>query len=379
MDSTQGLLYYAFTKMVKFTDDDLVLSSFISLCANYLVKLSPWSHERSTFALRFLKENHLHETCMSYFMNPTSEHVPWLLSDSAIYLQHYCRMWQDDLLNDKGLCANITERLSRRFKNASKADWQTSDALRFDLQILGALPKFLHLPGSMGSHDGIPALFDVPADTYSPDVIDQLQQIFCQKISFSMLGEAASAEERADRMTKRVLYLYYYERNPGLWLNLVKVAETVALTTPALAAINLMMGFAIADWEVVDKSVTTSLPSEEELSRMRGGAAAPSSGIDALIFERGVAEIILPYVLAPPKSSGLGVQARGSFSDGKDPAQTVAKAKSELTTCILDRLQEKERTPEIEQMLEVFTRQVDKNLRAEVTQEAGDSVATMRR
>ena len=378
-DSTQGILYFAFTKMVDYTDDDLVLSAFIGFCSDYLVRLCPWSSERPTFALKFLKDNHLHEACMSYFLNPSADHLPFLLSDSATYLQRYCGMWQDDLLNDDNLCAKVTAKLSRQFKNASKADWHSSDALRSDLAVLGALPRCLHLPGFRGYRDVVSPLFDVPADTYSPYVIDQLRLIFCEKIDSRAPTRATIAEGKADRMIKRLLYLYYYERNPGLWSHLVKVADTVALTHPALAAVNFMIAFAVADWEVVDKHVMPSLPSEEELSRMRGGVAAPTSGIDALIFERGVAEIVLPYVLAPPRSFSLSVQARASSIHGKDPTQTIAKAKSELTSCILDLLQKKERTPEMEQMLEVFTRQVERNSRTEVTQGPGESIATMRR
>ena len=180
-------------------------------------------------------------------------------------------------------------------------------------------------------------------------------------------------------MTARVLYLTYYKRYPDLWSNLVRVAETVALTRSALAAIQFMDSFVNAEWALVDEELMPSLPSEAELSQMRGGVAAPSSGVAAMLFERGVAEVVLPYVLAPPKSFNFSTQTRSPFDDSEDPARSVTKAKSRLTTHILERLKEMEPTPEIQRIFEVFTKQVEANSRAEMTQGTGESVATMRR
>ena len=183
----------------------------------------------------------------------------------------------------------------------------------------------------------------------------------------------------AEQITARVLYFEYYKRHPELWSEIIRLAETIALTKSALAAIEFMDLFVDANWAPVDNEVVPSLPSEAELSKMRGGVAAPGSGIEAMLFERGVAEIVLPYILSPPKSFSIGRQARSSFDNSEDPTETVAKAKLQLITHILDRLKGMERTPEIEQILEVFTRQVEANTRVASTQGSGESVATMRR
>ena len=183
----------------------------------------------------------------------------------------------------------------------------------------------------------------------------------------------------AEKISARVLYFEYYKRHPELWSEIIRLADTVALTKSALAAIDFMDHFVSADWAPVDKEVVPSLPSEAELFRMRAGVAAPASGLEAMLFERGVAEIVLPYLLSPPKSFSVGRQARSTFDNSEDPAETVAKAKSQLTTHLLDRLKGMERTPEIQQILDVFTRQVEANTRVVSTRGSGASVATMRR
>ena len=180
-------------------------------------------------------------------------------------------------------------------------------------------------------------------------------------------------------MIARVLYLVYYKSHPDLWSNMIRHADTVALTTSALAAIHFMDSFVDAEWSLVDKEIMPSLPSEDELSRSSGGHSAPSSGIEAMLFERGVAEIVFPYLLAPPKSFTLSRQDRPPSSDNADPAKAVAKAKSQLTIHILERLKRTEPSQEIQQIIEVFTKQVNANAVAERSQGTGENVATMRR
>ena len=116
-DPEQGFLYFSFTKMIDYRNDDLMLSTLIIICANYLAQkcessydlnvdvstlehlkmaktdseiTGPGSGERATFALAFLKANGLHTICLSYFINPTSDQASWLLGDSLRYLQSYC-------------------------------------------------------------------------------------------------------------------------------------------------------------------------------------------------------------------------------------------------------------------------------------------------
>lgn len=180
-------------------------------------------------------------------------------------------------------------------------------------------------------------------------------------------------------MIARVLYSKYYKRHPDIWSNVIKLADTVALTASALAAIFFMDSFVDTTWALVDKGVMPMLPAEEELAQMRGGTPAPISGIDVMLFERGVAEIVLPYVLTPPKSFSIVRHSHASFNNSEDPAQTVAKAKTNLTTHILECLKRMEPNQETRQILEVFTKQVDANTRAASNQGAGESVATMRR
>lgn len=180
-------------------------------------------------------------------------------------------------------------------------------------------------------------------------------------------------------MIARVLYLLYYTSHPSLWTDVVKLADAVALTAPALAAIRFLDSFVDAEWALVDRELMPNLPSEAELIPPHEGASHPIFGIEVMLFQHGVAKTVLPYLFSPPKT--FSRQDPPALDGSEDPVKTVARAKLQLTAHILQRLERMEATPDIKTITETFQKLVANNAAKAHghVQDAGQSVATMRR
>ena len=360
-DPLQGLLNFAFTKMVSLNDDDLTVSTFMNICERYLRNTSPTTNEPSTFALTFLKSNLIHAGCMVYWLKPSPTCAPWLISDSAKYLASYCFYWGDDLLKDQALCRSIKQELCRRFSAASKYDWESGISMRDSLTILMTLPRLLHLETNQNS-----PLYEVPADMSNEFVFRMLEHVFCE----------APAHDEFMQMTARVLYFLYYKGHRStLWTNMVIVADTVALTSAALMAIHFMGSFVNANWKTLPPDINERVPqlmSEDQLSAIMGSnGSLPKTGLEAMLFEANAARTVLPWILAPARkfNNPLGGW-RGDVQ--------VATAKHDLADSILKGMKKMPPSPELQQILEAFDRRVAQGPLGG-TSHVGETVATMER
>ncbi len=376
--------------MIDFTDDDLILSTFIQLCTKYIAKKGHFEKDTSNYAITFLKENHIDSKCMSFFMNPSEQDGSWLMRDSATYLNVYCEWHEEDFLKDKDLCSQIMDRLSNKFKTTSRSQWQTEAALGLPLMVLGSLPRRLLLPSDIDAIDGLSPLFDVPAYSHNPHVLMNLKRIFCESRGpYKAAHGTLTAGHRADRMSARVLYLKYVERYPNFWEKVIQIADDEYNPTPALSAINFMYALVDADWEPVDQSLVPYLPSEEELLDMREAIKNPRSGLEAMLVESGMTMPIATYFFSTTKPQDRNrPEVRRPIASPMDSiSSSVPMVKVQLTIHIRDLL-EKEVMREghaemMEDLLRGFNEKVQSNARdmreKTAVQGGTDSVATMRR
>ena len=123
--------------MMDIENDDLLLATFIESCENYIHKMNSFGRETPSYALSFLKENHIHVKCMSYFLNPTEYDGSGLMGSSTLYLQAYCELHAEDLLQDKDLCRRIMDRLTYVFRSTSRAQWKVALELGGPLSVHG--------------------------------------------------------------------------------------------------------------------------------------------------------------------------------------------------------------------------------------------------
>ena len=332
-----GLLEFAIVHMIDYNDDDLMLSTLINFCSAYLRTDSKNDMSRETPALSFLKKYGLHDSCISYYLQPTPSHPSWVLSDSARYLGYYCSCHTEDFFRDPHLPDEVMTILRQHLSGVSKGAWLSGRVPETDLMVLSLLPPSLvFLNGDKSILSAIP-----PVATHV-SVLELLSTIF-----------GCSAErELNDQVASRALYFLYLDEYPDFWTNITKAADTVALLEPALAANKLIGSIIDASW----KSLPTAAypeqfrPLEEEIltRRYNYGEPLPQTGIEAILSAR-AAGTVLPYLMKPAQTFSNAVG--GGRGDVEGAAWKVAVAKHDLLVRFREKLKLIGGSPDMQSMI----------------------------
>ena len=293
-----GLLKYAFCGMPIDEDDDLMQVVYIQTCTKYLDKRSQQGADQSDWPLDFLKHNRIHAKCTQYYLGPEGKYSSWLVSESALYFGAYASNWPNDLIQNKDLCSLTLRMIGDRFVDASRPHRLATPEISNHLSVLGRLPRILSVPDAQ-RYTGCPSpLFYVldSALSESENVLNTLAQVFCR---------AVGAREQA---AARVIYFLYLRKYPSFWSHLTKIADTVALSNVALAAIRFIEAFLLTNWtplpSEMDPNALIQLPLTNSNTSLRNEIdSLPISAFEALLFDDTASTQVVPFLLAPPQSS----------------------------------------------------------------------------
>lgn len=331
-----GLLEYALLHMIDYKNDDLMLSTLINFCINYIRTDPKQNDQDSSASLDRLKKHGLHEQCLSYFLEQPQTAASWVLSDSANYISTYCSSHRSDLLSDPTLPNDLLVILRTHISNTPSEAWTSSRIPHTDLLILSHLPQSLLL--STGLHGESSPLTLLPPIETQPTIITTLARI---------LSASSPHTHTDDKAAARALYYLYLKEYPSLWPRIIKAADTVALLDPSVAANHFIKSIINANWAPLSSIATTRsksnpfpLPPESWLRNHYHSTSLPSTGVEAIMMSSSpgssggnISEVILPYIMKAAQTFGNAVG--GGRGDVESAAWKVAVAKYEVLEAFL--------------------------------------------
>ena len=330
-----GLLHFAAIHMVDYRNDVLMHVNLLDFYAMYLSgKQKMLSHrseqvtspstQPSTFPLDFLRQHHIHQRSLAYYLDPDAHDpvdVSFLYGRSANYLSTWASMYPNDFLEPRVVEATLG-RLLNVLRNVSAGQWAQGRAPKDDLHVVASLPRVVLIPRRQSPSP----LFLIPSKPATPDAFLTLAYIF------NGSQDSASETRNTENSVARALYYLYIEQHPDFWRQVVAAAETVALKEVALASLSLMTAVITAHWERLPSTTTSSsdtpfaLPTEDALANKCHASSLPATGIEAIMTEPAIGTVI-PYLLKPAQTfSNLVGGGRG---DVESAAYKVAVAKHE--------------------------------------------------
>lgn len=377
-----GLLHFAAIHMVDYRNDVLMHVNLLDFYATYLSGKQKMLSQRSeqitnpstrpsTFPLDFLRQHHIHERSLAYYLDPNAQDpvdVSFLYGRSANYLSTWASIYPNKFLEPRVVEATLG-RLSNVLRNVSAGQWAQGRAPKDDLHVVASLPRVVLIPRRQSPSP----LFLIPSKPPNPDAFLTLAYIF------NGSHDSALETSNTENAVARALYYLYIEQHPDFWRQVVTAAETVALKEVALAALSLMTAVITAHWAVLPSTTSSSdtsfaLPTESALAHKCHAPSLPATGIEAIMTEPAIG-IVIPYLLKPAQTfSNLVGGGRG---DVESAAYKVAVAKHET----LIRLHEKLKDwvgnhSEAQQMLGTVARRVAQGPMGG-TSEVGGRVGTM--
>ncbi|KAL8686936.1 MAG: hypothetical protein Q9218_006753 [Villophora microphyllina] len=336
-----GLMEFATFRMVEYEDDVLMHMTLIDVFAELLkpdhslVQYfdNPDQPNHSSSTLDFLTRRGLHSRTLSYYLDPTkhsSLDLSYLYSRSANYLATYCTYFPSQFLDNEATFKATILRLSEVLGNMSSGRWAQGQTPKHDLHVLASLPRLALLPKRTLDSP----LFMLPVRPPSEDALHTLAAIFHGPID----QDKANSDEELS--AARALYFLYLERNPNLWRDVVKAAETVALKETALAAIALIKSIITSNWGPLHSDnyrAEFALPTEAQLAEQCHSAQhLPPTGTLAILAPP-VMETVLPYLLRPAQTFSNLVG--GGKGDVESAAYKVAAAKFDVLVSLKPRLE----------------------------------------
>lgn len=217
------------------------------------------------------------------------------------------------------------------FSSIKPAQWVHGESPRHDLHILASLPRTTLLADSTAIWVSTPLSLVPGSRSTNPDALHTLATIFhgpedpTKDLTFpaptSPSRSSATFPERleAERSAARTLTALFTQHNASFWLDLVQLAETIALKDTALASLNFINALATASWSTTSSS---AIPSD-----------FPSTGLSLLLRP---GNPVLPYLLRPAPSFSNLVGGRG---DAENAAYQVAMRKFDVLRTVLRRLE----------------------------------------
>jgi len=342
--SDGGLLQYATLHMIDYEDDELLLELFIGFCSSF-VKFGPTHDDPAeTFAINFMKQHELHEFCMSFFFKDDSS--LFIELTSADYLVSYCYAYPKDLLRDRQLCDKILNRITGMMPSFRI---QPSHARVNCLNILKYFPRAWLLARRGGTP--VFMLAKIP----NGRAYDVLGTIFSG--GKGQLGRDDKAtENQSESAAARALYFLNLEANPGFWDQVLKAADTIAITDTALSAIQLIGRLLVAKWaplplEESPPGATYSLPTERWLAeKCNLGRPLPETGVEAIMDKNTADNVIRWFMTRPVQFSNVG----GGKGDIKNAAWRVAVAKYDVLVLFLKQLEQMDDSDRVDVLVEAI-------------------------
>ncbi|KAL8824882.1 MAG: hypothetical protein Q9170_008010 [Blastenia crenularia] len=364
----EGLLEFAALRMVDYEDDVLMHMTLMDFFAELLkpdhsvIQPPDTSFQTSlpSFTLEFLTRSGLHSRTLSFYLESakhSSLDITYLYSRSANYLSTYCSYYPTHFLSSPSVVGSTVLRLSEVLQGMTPGRWAQGLTPKHDLHVLASLPGPALLPGS----DSASPLFILPVRPPNEDALQTLATVFRgPKNQGQTRVTLATWDESVQRSAARALYYLYLEEHPGMWQDVVKAAETVALKDAALAAISLMEAIINSSWSPLPSDNVedpSGLPTETQLAHVcRSSQPLPPTGVLAILAPPAL-EVILPYLFRPAQTFSNLVG--GGKGDVESAAYRVAAAKFDVLLALKFKL--KEVVQETGQLGEVLTT-VDKRL-----------------
>ena len=377
-----GLLHFAAIHMVDYRNDVLMHVNLLDFYAMYLSgkqKILPQHSEHitnpstqpSTFPLDFLRQHHIHQRSLAYWLNPDAQDpvdISFLYGRSANYLSTWASIYPNDFLEPEVVEATLG-RLLNVLRNVSPGQWAQGRAPKDDLHVLASLPRIVLIPRRQSPSP----LVLIPSKPANQDAFLTLAYIF------NGSQDSASENSNTENAVARALYYLYVEQHPDFWRQVVTAAETVALKEVALAALSLMTAVITAHWALLPSTTSSSdtpfaLPTEDALANKCHALSLPATGVEAIMTEPAIG-IVIPYLIKPAQTfSNLVGGGRG---DVESAAYKVAVAKHETLKQLHEKLKDwVGNHPEAQQMLATVARRVAQGPMGG-TSEVGGRVGTM--
>ncbi|KAL8711135.1 MAG: hypothetical protein Q9225_007172 [Loekoesia sp. 1 TL-2023] len=344
----EGLLEFASLRMVDHEDDVLMHMTLIDFFAELLkpdhskfqaLDISAQT-SHSSFTLEFLIRKGLHSRTLSYYLDSTkhsSLDLTYLYSRSANYLSTYCSHYPTHFLSSSSVFKSTILRLSEILKQMSPGRWAQGLTPKHDLHVLASLPGVALLPRP----DLASPLFMLTAKPPNEDALQTLATVFRGPKRQEGTSQLVSNDESVQKSAARALYYLYLNNYPGMWQDVVKAAETVALKDTALAAIALMEAVISASWDSLPSNVDNNqsgLPTEAQLAETcHSSRSLPPTGILAILAPPAL-ETVLPYLFRPAQTFSNLVG--GGKGDVESAAYRVAAAKYDVLLSLKSRLKE---------------------------------------
>ena len=377
-----GLLEFAAIHMVDYHNDVLMHLNLLDFYAMYLSgkqkilsqrseQITNPSTQPSTFPLDFLRQHHVHQRSLAYYLNPDAQDpvdVSFLYGRSANYLSTWASTYPNDFL-EPGVVEATLSRLLNVLQKVSPGQWAQGRAPKDDLHVVASLPRVVLIPRRQSPSP----LFLIPSKPANPDAFLTLAYVF------NGSQELASETSNTENAAARALYYLYMEQHPDFWRQVVTAAETVALKEVALAALSLMTAVITAHWALLPS--TTSFPAtsfalltEDALANKCHAPSLPATGIEAIMTEPAIG-IVIPYLIKPAQTfSNLVGGGRG---DVESAAYKVAVAKHETLIQLHEKLKDwVGNYSEAQQMLATVARRVAQGPMGG-TSDVGGRVGTM--
>ncbi|KAL8950576.1 MAG: hypothetical protein Q9222_003385 [Ikaeria aurantiellina] len=314
-----GLLEFAALRMVDYKDDFLMHVTLINFYSELLkprhsVIETLHITDRGTTSsptLDFLEQTGLHDQTLSYFFVSSlqgSLDASFLYGPAARYLATYCSYYPGHFL----MATTAVQSTIRRLNFVLQSIPPHAASPTHDLHVMASLPRIALLPSR-----GLSPFYSLNA-TPKEDVLKTFATVFH--------GPDSEQPNPLESIPARMLYfLYLYEVNI-FWSHVVRIAETVALLGPALAAIDLIKAVVTARWAPLppgDGSASSGLSAEQELAiQCDSSQLLPLTGVEAILAPE-ARNHVFPFLFSPARTfSNVG--------DVESAAYRVAEAKYDV-------------------------------------------------
>ncbi|KAI5205693.1 hypothetical protein E4T39_02809 [Aureobasidium subglaciale] len=386
----EGLLYFATVCMIDTAGDVLMHRCLVEFYATLLRSVTTSASAgspHSSPALDFLIQHKLHDTAMSFYLDPTNPRhdpldVQFLYAPSANYLATYVSSYPSHFL-----ASPLKQTLTRRLLSSldlTPSRWAHAESPKHDLHILASMPRSSLLPPNNNWMWSPLSL--LPSKSTNADVLATLATIFHGPTKQEIINYPASsplmdtthdAVWKSEAQAAYALYYLYLNHNPTLFADLTHHASIIALRETALASISLIRSVATANWLPLTET-STPTASDFHASLPPTALAEQQKGFLAILSLPSL-EYTLPYLLSPAQTFSNLV---GGVGDTENSAYRVAMSKFECLKEEYNRLkvfceEGGEEGEEWEDVVVTLRKKVDEGPFGSRQGEVGGRIATM--
>ncbi|OCK78571.1 hypothetical protein K432DRAFT_383765 [Lepidopterella palustris CBS 459.81] len=329
----QGLLHFAATQMVDSKDDILMHISLVNFFSDLIttVKTVAPSANDSSLSLEFLKQQGLHSQIIHFHVDDNgSFEQTFLHGPASNYISIYASGYPEDFEKSPEMKV-VRDRLDLTIKQC-KAE---------DLHILASMPRTSLIPHrATGLAWDECALLSIPIRVTNADALKTLATIFHGPVETDLVYPPPDASsmlaavhitptrQQLERSYARLLLSLYLTKNPSMFSEIIRHADTIAVKDNALASLVVLRAIITANWASTEED-----HSDPILIRLQ---QFPKSGVE-LILDPTISGGVLPYLLKPATTFSALV---GGHGDAEDAAYQVAMAKFEVLKALGERVKQ---------------------------------------